>query len=109
LIRVTTQTKPDEMNVVWHQTIDGTKNPLTGGGMKHQLPEFEMKGIVQPAGFAIENRQSPVNCRVALIEFWGQSRKIESSRFAVHGLFISETPDVVSYRFFGVGVEVTRL
>ena len=43
LIGVKTQTHPDEMQVVRHETIGGTKQTLARGGMKHQLAEARVE------------------------------------------------------------------
>ena len=74
------QPHPNEMNIVRHQAIARAEQPLAGGGMQHQLAKQGVEGIREPASRAIQYGESPVNDRVALVVFAGQSRQVVGAR-----------------------------
>ena len=85
LVGINAQPHPEQVNMVGHQAIGWADQPFPGGGMKHYLAESRVENFVQPAGAAQGDGQCPVNDRVALIIFAGQSREIKAPIHALAG------------------------
>jgi hypothetical protein len=67
LIAIQTQAHPDQVQMIRHQAIHGTKQTLARGGVQHQLPETGVKAFSEPAGGAVMGGERPMNKSVSLI------------------------------------------
>ena len=85
LVRIQTQPHPEQVDVVGHQAINRAEQTFTGGGVKHDFSELRMKPFVQPAHAAQSNGHCPVDDRVTLIIFAGQSREEKAAVRALAG------------------------
>ena len=79
LVRVQTQSHPDQMQMIRHEAIRRAKQSLARGGVQHQFPKRGVKPLVQPAASTMREGNRPMNHRVALIVFAWETRKIESA------------------------------
>ena len=76
LIRLATQTHPNEMNVIRHQAISGTNECLSRGSVKNHFPKSGMEFFVEPSLMSQVNRHRPkYNC-VRLIKLAFEPRKV---------------------------------
>ena len=77
LVGIQTQSHPDQMQVVRHQTISRTKQSLTRGSVQKQFTKRGVKCVLQPPLMAMRNRQRPMHDGIALIILARQAGKIE--------------------------------
>src|SRR5947207_11758637 len=64
------------MEMVGHQSVDGTQEPLADGSMQCDFAKALMKVLVQPAGRAILHCVRPQNHGGAAIGFRRKSREV---------------------------------
>ena len=79
LISSKPQAHPHKMKVIRHEAIDRAEKPFLGGGVQHDLAKTGMERLVEPAGGAVGDGESPVNHRVATIVFGRKAGEIEGS------------------------------
>ena len=70
------KTHPQQVHVIRHQDIGRADEALTGGGVQEQFAEMEMEQVVQPAGGASFQSESPVDHGKAAINFRRQPGKM---------------------------------
>src|SRR5687768_16867520 len=85
LITLWLQSHPNEMHVIWHQTVAGTNQSFADTGVNKQFPKRNMKVVVQPSGAVFRNRERPMNNRVAAIKLRTQTRQIIHSSMGNFG------------------------
>ena len=74
LIGLIGEPHPDEMDVIRHQAIHGTKQSLARGGVEKKLPELAVKFLRQPSCRTVFKCQVPVYECQPLVAFALQSR-----------------------------------
>jgi hypothetical protein len=66
LVGVAAKSHPNEMNVIGHQDVNGTKQSFSRAGVEQQLAETRMESVVKPAGAPACNGHSPQDDGIAL-------------------------------------------
>jgi len=73
LVTLAPHPHPDEMDVIWHQTVAGTEQTLPRRCVQQQLAELLVEQFVQPPLSPVLQRLRPMHDRVALVVVPSQS------------------------------------
>ena len=107
LISLASQSHPDEMKMVGHQTVSGAEQMFARGGVEHQFTKRGMERGGEPASRTFFQRIRPENYSVALIMMPLQSRKLSLVRWS-HGEDMEIIAMDVKNSASPVAAEVTR-
>jgi hypothetical protein len=78
LVRVTSHSHPDQMNMIWHQAIGRAKESLASGGVEHDFANVRVECVVQPTRAAQGDGHGPVHDGVGLVVFAWQALQVET-------------------------------